>query len=644
MTNQNLPALTMAMASAMATSGPSPTTGTRSGLCARTTQVRAIPNPDEDSSSSKETPHVATASSKRKYDDSGDDDSDDDCDVPYNEHFPQYSRELEVYSKWFQQRTGQPAIGTPIPMRINSPTASEYDKKTNALFLNYHPPKKTPSYVLRNGQGADHSMNVIESIVNSALPDEYKGLVLQQFLDGMFDLYDGCHAYKNRDGSSFCTWENYLKPMPPKVRKQWRSRKIKLIAKFISDEILVRKRVGMKCFVSGKIPCMLWPSILLAAREMAIEEVEAILRGMNAPDTEIKAAVGYDISFATTSNGILTSVPPKPNGKASKCGDNQVYHICLVRSPFMPMPQRIRMDDLATWFFEDLLPTDTIITYCQNNRSNIGTEAQRRIADSERTHNRACTAFNTLVRYGGDVLGLLFGEFDVRNDITDDLHRLAAGLGGMINLLGGKDDPVVEAILDATQDPEVIAEQLSAALSLEAEAQAADRWKRADAKRLESGEWAEILKRAEEKKAAKAEKLAADKLEMENNLAERASIKRDEEIERVATAKEAADKLAAGTNCTERASSSKNEQKWDDMFEVLVRYIEEIREMATRHMSEEQKAAWFWDGNVPNSYRTPCGKTLGVWIATQRSAKAKDTLKTDRGVRLTSTGLRWRMI
>ena len=77
MTNQNLLALTMAMASAMATSssGPSPTTGTRSGLCARTTQVRANPDdsdPSEDSSSSKEKPREETAS-KRKHDGSGDD-------------------------------------------------------------------------------------------------------------------------------------------------------------------------------------------------------------------------------------------------------------------------------------------------------------------------------------------------------------------------------------------------------------------------------------------------------------------------------------------------------------------------------------------------------------------------------------------
>ena len=143
-----------------------------------------------------------------------------------------------------------------------------------------------------------------------------------------------------------------------------------------------------------------------------------------------------------------------------------------------------------------------------------------------------------------------------------------------------------------------------------------------------------------EKQAAK---LAADKLEIENNLAERDSIKRAEEKMRAAAAKEAADKLAAGTNCTERASSSKNKQQWDDMFEVLVRYIEEIREKATRHMNDDQKATWFWDGNVPYSYKTPCGKALGSWINNQRSVKAKDTLKDDREVRLTSTGLRWNM-
>ena len=79
------------------------------------------------------------------------------------------------------------------------------------------------------------------------------------------------------------------------------------------------------------------------------------------------------------------------------------------------------------------------------------------------------------------------------------------------------------------------------------------------------------------------------------------------------------------------------------MFKVLVRYIEEIHEMATKHMNEEQKAAWIWNGHVPKGYKTPCGKALGRWINTQRTAKAKDTLKDDREVRLTSTGLRWNM-
>ena len=61
---------------ATSSSGPSPTTGTRSGLRARTTQVRANPDDDSDLSSSKEKPRVATTS-KRKYDDSGDDSEDD---------------------------------------------------------------------------------------------------------------------------------------------------------------------------------------------------------------------------------------------------------------------------------------------------------------------------------------------------------------------------------------------------------------------------------------------------------------------------------------------------------------------------------------------------------------------------------------
>lgn len=77
------------------------------------------------------------------------------------------------------------------------------------------------------------------------------------------------------------------------------------------------------------------------------------------------------------------------------------------------------------------------------------------------------------------------------------------------------------------------------------------------------------------------------------------------------------------------------------MFSCLVKFIEETREKSTKHMNEQQKAAWIWDGNVPTSYKTPCGKALGRWINNQRSAKAKGTLKDDREVRLVSTGLKW---
>jgi hypothetical protein len=128
----------------------------------------------------------------------------------------------------------------------------------------------------------------------------------------------------------------------------------------------------------------------------------------------------------------------------------------------------------------------------------------------------------------------------------------------------------------------------------------------------------------------------AIKLEAENNLAERTAITHAEEKKRAAAAKEAVDKLA-------RASSSKIDPKWEDMFKVLVRYIKETREKATRHMNDEQKAAWIWDGNVPCRYKTSCGKALGRWIDRQRQLKAKETLKYDRELRLTSVCLRWNM-
>jgi hypothetical protein len=92
---------------------------------------------------------------------------------------------------------------------------------------------------------------------------------------------------------------------------------------------------------------------------------------------------------------------------------------------------------------------------------------------------------------------------------------------------------------------------------------------------------------------------------------------------------------------TPKASSLKSQQKWDEMFNYLVKFIEETRQDATKDMPEEKKEAWVWDGNVPKNYKTKCGKALGRWINNQRSAKAKGTLKNDREARLVSTGLKW---
>eukprot|EP00804_Cyclotella_cryptica_P021116 CCRYP_019016-RA/>CCRYP_019016-RA protein AED:0.01 eAED:0.01 QI:1035/1/1/1/1/1/2/1086/1262 len=93
-----------------------------------------------------------------------------------------------------------------------------------------------------------------------------------------------------------------------------------------------------------------------------------------------------------------------------------------------------------------------------------------------------------------------------------------------------------------------------------------------------------------------------------------------------------------------RASTLQSQQKWDDMFEYLVKFIEETRAEETKGMTDEEKSAWVWDGNVPTNYKTKCGKALGRWINNQRSAKTKGTLKDDREVRLVSTGLKWSVL
>ena len=82
-------------------------------------------------------------------------------------------------------------------------------------------------------------------------------------------------------------------------------------------------------------------------------------------------------------------------------------------------------------------------------------------------------------------------------------------------------------------------------------------------------------------------------------------------------------------------------QKWDSMLEALKEYAREREEEETKHMTEEQKAYWSWDGNVPTMYKTKDGKPLGRWVNNQRTAKSKGTLKEEREDRLVAAGLKW---
>lgn len=85
-------------------------------------------------------------------------------------------------------------------------------------------------------------------------------------------------------------------------------------------------------------------------------------------------------------------------------------------------------------------------------------------------------------------------------------------------------------------------------------------------------------------------------------------------------------------------------QKWDDMLKCLLEYIIQQKEKLTPNLPDEDKKDWKWDGNVPTTFKTQCGKALGRWINNQRSAKNKGTLKEDRESRLVSTGLKWSVL
>merc|ERR1712032_8381 len=61
------------------------------------------------------------------------------------------------------------------------------------------------------------------------------------------------------------------------------------------------------------------------------------------------------------------------------------------------------------------------------------------------------------------------------------------------------------------------------------------------------------------------------------------------------------------------ASSMKGQssQKWESMFNCLLKFIEDRKKEGTAGMADEQKKGWTWDGNVPTTFKTKDGKALG---------------------------------
>jgi Helicase associated domain len=84
-------------------------------------------------------------------------------------------------------------------------------------------------------------------------------------------------------------------------------------------------------------------------------------------------------------------------------------------------------------------------------------------------------------------------------------------------------------------------------------------------------------------------------------------------------------------------------QKWDEMFECLLEFVED-QKVDTTGMTEKEKKELEWDGNVPTTFKTKDGKALGRWINNQRSAKHKGVLRKERELKLMSTGLKWSVL
>jgi len=91
-------------------------------------------------------------------------------------------------------------------------------------------------------------------------------------------------------------------------------------------------------------------------------------------------------------------------------------------------------------------------------------------------------------------------------------------------------------------------------------------------------------------------------------------------------------------------NKDKANQKWECMFEHLLKFIGKRRKQETEGLPEEEKDLWVWDGNVPTNEKADDGKAIGRWVNNQRTAKTKGSLKEERIKRLEDAGLKWSVL
>jgi hypothetical protein len=147
-------------------------------------------------------------------------------------------------------------------------------------------------------------------------------------------------------------------------RNAWLNSKIHMIRMIIVDEIVVRKRIGMRVFAFGKLACEYFPIYLEMARKLAVEEASAIL------GTTVK----YDILFPSEKTGELPSV-----GGKIKCSDRELQHVCMA-DRFMSLDHRARLDGAIAFVCKDLL-AGKCVTYFQSLSSRYGNYSESELRE-----------------------------------------------------------------------------------------------------------------------------------------------------------------------------------------------------------------------------------------------------------------------